>query len=102
MKKESKSDVNALEVLREEFRAMALCHGVEACDEAAAALLDRLALRLGGAHVYIPQGRAINRARVAEEMRRRFDGTNVNSLAREYGLSSRHARRILMSKGDAP
>jgi Mor family transcriptional regulator len=75
---------------------MALCHGVEACDQAATALLDRLSLRLGGAHIYIPQERAMNRARVIEEIRRRFDGTNVNGLAREYGLSTRHVRRILM------
>lgn len=82
-------------VIEEEAKAVAQCFGVVDCEAAAAALRDRIVMRLGGAHIYVPQRRALERARIVAEMRARFTGGNGAELAREYGLSSRHARRIL-------
>jgi Mor family transcriptional regulator len=93
---------DAMKVIEEEARAVAQCFGVADCQGAAAALRDRIVMRLGGAHIYVPQRRALERARVIAEMRSRFNGRNAGELAREYGLSSRHARRILILPKPSP
>lgn len=91
-----------IEVLEEEARAVARCFGVTACDEVAAALVDRIMMRLGGVHVYVPQRRTQDRVRVRKEIVRRFDGKNVEDLARDYSLTPRHVRRILASAALRP
>ena len=82
-------------IIEEEARAMARCFGVTAPEEAAASLVDRILLRLGGAHVYLPRRSARARARTQVEIVARFNGSNLFELAREYAMSPRHLRRII-------
>ena len=84
-----------LEILQEEARAVAQCFGVATCDEAAAALVDRIILRLGGGYIYVPRRGTRERLRVQAEIRRRFDGLNGAALAKEFGLTPRHIRRLV-------
>lgn len=84
-----------IDVIAEEARAAARSFGVVAPDEFAAALIDRILLRLGGLHLYIPRQSTRDRRRMREEIIARFDGANINALAREYALTPRHIRRIL-------
>lgn len=88
-----------IDVIREEARAVARCFGMAACDEMAAAVVDRVLLRLGGTQCYLPRHSARERHRVQREIAARFDGRNVNTLAQAYGLTPRHVRRILESLG---
>lgn len=88
-------DGEGLTILREEARAVALAFGVRACDEAAAALVDRVRTRLRGSQVYFAKLSAIDRRRRQAEMMSRFDGTNLEPLAQEYRISLRHARRLV-------
>ena len=84
-----------LAIIEEEARAMAQCFGVAAPDEAAASLIDRILLRLGGAHIYVPKRRARSRRRDRVELQSRFNGSNLFELAKEFGMTPRHLRRIL-------
>ncbi len=87
-----------LAIIEEEARAMAQCFGVATPDVAAASLMDRILLRLGGAHIYVPQRTARERAKVQEEIARKFTGSNLFELAREFEMSPRNVRRILAAK----
>ncbi|MDP9965096.1 Mor family transcriptional regulator [Variovorax paradoxus] len=82
-------------IIEEEACAMARCFGVAVPEVAAASLVDRILLRLGGAHVYLPRRTAQKRQRMHQEMANRFNGTNLFELAKEYDISARHLRRIL-------
>lgn len=92
--------VDPLEILREEAHAAALCHGVERCDELAAALVERYTQRLGGGTVYVRRTRSAERAGVAEEIYRKHNGTNTRELAREYGYTPRQVQRIVRKMHD--
>ena len=92
--RKSQSD-DALALLEAEARAVAKSFGIPDSDAAAAALMDRITLRLGGAHIYVPKKRAETRAQAQALLRTRFDGENLRQLAREIGVSVRHARRLL-------
>ena len=97
MTKSTNSDqIDPLEILREEARAAALCHGVERCEELAENLVKRYVRRLGGVSVYVPKRSTSSRALENEQIRFKFNGSNVRELAREYSLSPRHIRRILI------
>lgn len=96
---EPHSSDEPLAIIEEEARAMAKCFGVSAPDEAAASLVDRILLRLGGEHIYVPKRRASARQRDREQLQKRFNGTNLFELAREFGMTPRHLRRIL-ARGD--
>ncbi|MGQ3055169.1 MAG: Mor transcription activator family protein [Roseateles sp.] len=85
----------ALDIIEEEARAMAQCYGVAAPAEAAAALIERLLLRLNGAHIYMPKQSSRKRVSEHQEISRRFNGSNLFELAREFGMTPRHVRRIL-------
>jgi len=50
---------------------------------------------LGGATVYVPSARKIFAECLIREAMREFNGYNYNSLAKKYGFSARHLRRIL-------
>ncbi|CAN7332551.1 Mor transcription activator family protein [Variovorax paradoxus] len=91
-----------LSIIEEEARAMAVCFGAAAPDEAASSLVDRILLRLGGAHVYLPKRSARSRKKTHEEIIRRFNGTNLFELARAYGISPRHLRRIISAERGKP
>lgn len=86
-----------LAIIEEEARAVARCFGVSVPEAAAASLIERILLRLGGAHVYVPRRSARDRKRVHSEIAQRFNGRNLFELAREYDLTPRHVRRILAS-----
>jgi Mor family transcriptional regulator len=88
-------DEDPIAIIEQEARAMAQCFGVARADEAAASLVDRILLRLGGELVYLPKRSARNRKRDREELIRKFTGNNLLELAREYGVTARHLRRIL-------
>ena len=89
------ADTDPVLVIQQEARAVAQSFGVAVPDEAAAALVERLLLRLGGSKVYVPK---LNRRAAHSVIRERFDGSNLKQLAREHGLSVRHVRRILGMK----
>jgi len=50
---------------------------------------------IGGATVYVPSVRKMFFACLEKEAKREFNGYNYESLARKYGFSERHLRRIL-------
>ena len=50
---------------------------------------------LGGATVYIPSARKIFVECLVKEAMNEFNGYNYDSLARKYGFSGRHMRRLL-------
>lgn len=87
-----------LAVIEEEVRALARGLGAASPDDVASLLVDRILLRLGGAHIYVPKRRARERQRVLEAIRSRFNGSNLFELAREFGLTPRHVRRLLASQ----
>ena len=88
-------DGDAMAVLHSEAKAVAQCFGVKDCEAVAAALVDRIAMRLGGAHIYVPKRSTKSRAQVRAEIRAKFNGLNQTQLASEYGISTRHIRRLL-------
>ena len=92
------SSEEPLAIIEEEARAVARCFGVATPEAAAASLIDRILLRLGGAHVYLPKRTSRDRTRIRGEILARFDGRNLFQLAREYEMTPRHLRRILSNK----
>lgn len=94
----SHNKLDPIAVLREELAAAALCHGVERVEDLTEELVRRYVQRLGGVHVYVPGQRAVDRRRVAQEIRDSFDGCNAFELSRRFGLSVRQVQRILESK----
>lgn len=85
-----------LEIVKQEARAVAKSFGIAACDEVAAALIERVIRRLGGTAFYVPCIGGIERQRVHAQIRKQFDGSNTMELARKYSISPRHIRRIVM------
>lgn len=82
-------------VIEQEARAVALSFGVSTPDDAAAALVERVLMRLGGGHLYLPKKRTESPRARHQEIRARFKGDNVAELAREFGLTARSVRRIV-------
>ena len=50
---------------------------------------------LGGATVYIPSARKIFAECLVKEAKKEFNGYNYDSLAKKYGFSGQHMRRLL-------
>jgi Mor family transcriptional regulator len=92
----------ALEIIEEEARAIAQCYGATLPNEAAAALIERLLMRLNGAHIYMPKRSSREREIEHREIARRFNGSNLFDLAREFGLTPRHIRRVLVKMKSTP
>ena len=89
------SEIDPVAIIEDEARAMAQAFGICSPDAAAESLVDRILHRLGGELVYLPKRTARRRARDREELTRRFNGQNLFELAREYGITPRHLRRVL-------
>lgn len=89
--------LDPIAVLREELAAAAICHGVERVEDLTEALVDRYVQRLGGSTVYVRNARVLQRERLAQEVRAKFNGRNTRALAREYGVSVRWVQRLLVS-----
>lgn len=87
--------LDPIAVLREELAAAALCHGVERVEDLTEALVTRVVQRLGGSTVYVRNARVLQRERLAQEVRAKFNGRNTRALAREYGVSVRWVQRLL-------
>lgn len=49
----------------------------------------------GGDVLYLPTYKSIVRASRNREINKRFNGVNASQLAREYGVTSNHIRRIV-------
>ena len=91
----SSNKLDPIAVLREELAAAALCHGVERVEDLTEALVSRVVQRLGGVQVYVPSIGSLERERIAQEIRAKFNGRNTRALAREYGVSVRWVQRLL-------
>ena len=48
-----------------------------------------------GLTIYVPNIRTIFSGCLEHEARKEFNGTNYNSLAKKYGFTERHIRRIV-------
>lgn len=84
-----------LDILEEEARAMALCFGTVDSEAMASALVKRVITRMAGTNFYVPSISARQRQQDHAAIRRKFTGANVQELAKEYGMSARHVRRIV-------
>lgn len=84
-----------LSIIEDEARAVAVCYGAQWCDEAAATLVRRIVMRLGGTQVYVPRQTVADRAWRDSQIRERFNGCNIRELARDYGIAERTIRRIV-------
>lgn len=91
----SANKLDPIAVLREELAAAALCHGVERVEDLTEALVNRYVQRLGGSTVYVRNARVLQRERLAQEVRVKFNGHNTRALAREYGVSVRWVQKLL-------
>jgi Mor family transcriptional regulator len=91
-----------LAIIEEEARAVAQRFGVAMPEAAAASLIDRIVLRLGGVHVYLPKRTSRDRNRIRTEIFTRFNGRNLFELAQEYKMTPRHLRRILAASKQRP
>lgn len=91
--------LDPIAVLREELAAAAVCHGVERVEDLTEELVRRYVQRLGGSTVYVRNPRVMERERLAQEVRARFNGRNTRALAREYGVSVRWVQRLLGGGG---
>lgn len=84
-----------LDIIEEEARAMAQCFGAADGEAMASALVKRVITRMAGARFYVPTVSARQRQQDHAAIRRKFTGANVQQLAKEYGMSARHVRRIV-------
>lgn len=64
----------------------------------AAVIIRGVGVQLGGERVYVPQADAANAEQLAkrnDEIRRRYDGTNLDQLCREFRLGWRMIYNIV-------
>ena len=54
----------------------------------------KFAEMLGGLTVYVPHARSIFAGCLEAEVRKEFNGKNIIALAKKYGYSERHVRRM--------
>lgn len=94
----SSNKLDPIAVLREELTAAAVCHGVERVDDLTEALVSRVVQRLGGANVYVPVSRIVQREKLAQEIFAHFNGRNTRDLARRFGVSVRQVQRVLLGQ----
>ena len=94
----SSHKLDPIAVLREELAAAAVCHGVERVEDLTEALVTRVVQRLGGANVYVPVSRIVQREKLAQEISAHFNGRNTRDLARRFGVSVRQVQRVLLSQ----
>lgn len=90
--------LDPIAVLREELAAAAVCHGVERVEDLTEALVSRVVQRLGGANVYVPVSRIVQREKLAQEIFAHFNGRNTRDLARRFGVSVRQVQRVLLGQ----
>ena len=74
-------------------RSLSLVRG--STDEIASAAAESFRHEFGGQLLYIPKGFAFDIDERDKEIYRKFDGTNHNDLAVEFGHSVQHIYRII-------
>jgi Mor family transcriptional regulator len=84
-----------LNIIEDEARAVALCFGTADSEAMASALVSRIITRMAGARFYVPSISTLQRQQEHAAIRRKFTGANLHELAKEYGKSPRHVRRIV-------
>lgn len=70
-------------------------HDDDAANEIASAAAESFRHEFGGQLLYIPKGSAFDIDERDKEIYRKFDGTNHNDLAVEFGHSVQHIYRII-------
>lgn len=88
---------DVMNIIACEARAVAASFGAgDATSEAqAAALVDRLLLRLGGGQWYMPKTAALQRRKTRDWVRQNWRGDNLRELSKAAGLSPRRIRQIV-------
>ena len=89
--------LDPIAVLREELAAAAVCHGVERVEDLTDALVNRVVQRLGGANIYVPVSRIVEREKLGREVVAHFNGRNTREIARRFGISVRQVQRLLLT-----
>ncbi len=89
------TDDDALSVIEQEARNVALAFGVGVPDDLAKALVDRVQGRLQGTQPYFGTRSTRQRAQTRDWLRSNFRGNNYAELSQQTGLSERHVRRVL-------
>lgn len=84
--------IDPIAILREEAIAAAMAHGADRCEELADNLVQRYAQRVGGFNAYV---RACRAERLEDQVARLHTGRNSREIARELGISQRHAQRLI-------
>lgn len=67
----------------------------EALARAAMAQVLTMSVQLGGQTIYLPRGHRLSAVKVAEQVRREFNGCIHRELAARHGLSDVRVRQIL-------
>lgn len=93
---------NTLDQIEGDICLVARSLGVPVNHEFAAALMDRLRLRLGGERLYIPRITATDRKRRDAAIRTEFNGRNTAELAERHGVSERRIYAILRGARNTP
>ncbi len=88
----SNKRLELIDVLREELNAAGLCFGVDRASDLTESVVRRVVLRLGGLHFYA-RTKVRGRDEVRAAVLREFDGTNLQQVARRYGISTRTVYR---------
>lgn len=52
-----------------------------------------------GSSVYVPTLRTIFKQCIEQELCSRYNGKNIRTLAKDYGLSERHIRNLILQTG---
>jgi Mor family transcriptional regulator len=94
---QSASTDDVVNIIQSEARAVAASFGASAAvsDAQAAALVDRLLLRLGGGQWYMPKTNATKKREVHDWVRKNWKGNNLDELAAATGLCKRWIRKLV-------
>lgn len=88
-------DDDLLAMIASEVRTIVSTLNSKRGDEIAAAVVNRVVSRFGGAQVYVPRKTSAERRLRDQRIRDEFNGTNIRYLARKFMLSERTVRRLL-------
>lgn len=86
---------NLLDIVRAEVEAGAPMVGVNgrAARDLAQAVVERIAMRVGGQELYVPKR---DKVRMRRQAVTEFNGVNGRHLCKKYGISERTLRRWLV------
>lgn len=93
------SSHDLIALIEAEAHAVALSFGAAAPGAVAAALVDRLLLRIGGQPLYLPKRDPRKRELLHAKIRAAYTGNNVADLAQRHQLTARRVRQIVGGEG---